>query len=81
MILFLQRTKSHKKELSGSENLVSESTSPTVEKALMLKSLPMKLILCSFHKRMCCFMLPCDRRGRSVEGSRFVRGHDIVNVY
>ena len=64
-IRLLQRTKSPQKRIAGAENSVSENTSPTVEKALMLKSPPMKSTLC-------CFMWPCNRRRRSVEASRFL---------
>ena len=53
----------HRKELPGAENSGSENTSPTVEKALTLKSPPMKSTLC-------CFMYPCRRRSKSVEASR-----------
>ena len=55
----------HRNELPGAENSGSENTSPTLEKALMLKSTPMKSTLC-------CFMYPCNRRRRSVEASRFL---------
>ena len=63
----------HRHELLGAENSGSENTSTTVEKALMLKSPPMKSTLC-----WC--MYPCSRRERSVEASRFL-AHDIVDVY
>ena len=49
--LLFQRTKSHRNELPGAENSRSENTSPTVDKALMLKSPPMKSTLY-------CFMYP-----------------------
>ena len=55
----------HKSELPGAANSGSEKTSPTVEKALMLKSPPIKSTLC-----WC--MYPCKRRGRSVDASRFL---------
>ena len=55
----------HRNELPGAENSGSENTSPTVEKALMLKSPPMKSTLC-------CSMYPCSRHRRSVEASRFL---------
>ena len=38
----------HRNELPSAENSVSENTSPTVEKALMLKSPPMKSTLRCF---------------------------------
>ena len=41
-IRLLQRTKSPQKRIAGAENSGSENTSPTVEKALMLKSPPVK---------------------------------------
>ena len=55
----------HRNELPGADNSASENTSQTVDKALMLKSPPMKSTLC-------CFVWPCDRRRRSVEASRFL---------
>ena len=55
----------HKNELPSAENSGSENTSPTVDKALVLKSPPMKSTLC-------CFMYPRKRRRNSVEASRFL---------
>ena len=57
--------KPHKSELPGAANSVSVKTSPTVEKALMLKSPPMKCTLC-------CTTWAWRRRRREVEASRFL---------
>ena len=62
----------HKRALPGAANSVSEDTSPTVEKALMLKSPPMK-------SAQCCTMRARRRCKREVAASRFF-GDFVVNV-
>ena len=55
----------HRNDLPGAANSGSENTSPTVEKALMLKSPPMKSMLC-------CTMWAWESPWKRVEASRFL---------
>ena len=63
----------HRNELPGAENSASVNTSPTVEKALMLKSPPMKSTLCS----LIYSIKALEKLSRCIT----FLSHDIVNVY
>ena len=61
----------HRNELPVAENSFSVNTSPTVEKALMLKSPPMKSTLCSNNEQDHAPSTIARRNGIECENYRF----------